>query len=346
MKVMVTGGAGFIGCCAVERFLRRGDRVTVVDNLSRRGSDHNLSWLKGIGPVDYAAADMRDVHALKKIFSDGSYDAVLHLAAQVAVTSSVRHPRHDFECNALGTFNLLEAVRLSGQEPLILYSSTNKVYGELEGVESREGKTRYTLSQGVTERQFLDFHSPYGCSKGSADQYVRDYARIYGMKTVVFRQSCIYGPRQFGLEDQGWVAWFAIALLLGRPLTVYGNGKQVRDILYIDDLLDCFDRAIERADVLKGEIFNIGGGQECSISLLEFLALLEELTGKKTEVAFANWRPGDQKAYISDISRARTLLGWEPRVTPRQGLEKVIAWIEENRDSITDVLDEEKHIHM
>src|SRR4051812_17766695 len=241
MKWIVTGGAGFIGCHAAARFHQAGHRVVVVDNLSRRGADTNLGWLREQGVNEFVKADVRDAAAMNALLSrHADADAVLHLAAQVAVTTSVADPRADFEINALGTFNVLEAVRTAaGGRPAVLYSSTNKVYGNLEHVRVIERDGRYAYEDrpdGVDEREPLDFHSPYGCSKGAGDQYVRDYARIYGLRTVSFRQSCIYGTRQFGIEDQGWIAWFCVATVLGRPFSIFGDGKQVRDALWIGDL--------------------------------------------------------------------------------------------------------------
>ena len=249
-------------------------------------------------------------------------DAVLHLAAQVAVTTSVADPRADFEINALGTFNVLEAVRLAGAGPAVLYSSTNKVYGNLEHVHVVERDGRYAYENfptGVDESEPLDFHSPYGCSKGAGDQYVRDYARIYGLKTVVFRQSCIYGTRQFGIEDQGWIAWFCLATLRGQPFTIFGDGKQIRDTLWVDDLINAYEAAIERIDTVSGEVFNVGGGPSNTLSLLELVAMLEAHFGRKLNPPFADWRPGDQRVFVADIGKAERLLGWRPEVSTARG---------------------------
>ncbi len=338
MRTIITGGAGFIGCNAAARYIRRGDQVLVLDNLSRPGADLNLRWLQSIGPFEFIEGDIRDYGLLKDIFSrEEKIDSVLHLAAQVAVTTSVTDPRNDFEVNALGTFNVLEAIRESGTSPAIVFSSTNKVYGNLDDMPIRQEKTRYSFGgnkPAVREVQPLDFHSPYGCSKGSADQYVRDYSRIYGFKTVVMRQSCIYGPRQFGIEDQGWVAWFIIAALTGKKITVYGDGKQVRDILYMDDLLDSFDAAIRNIDRCAGKVFNVGGGPENTISLLEFLDLLEEYFDRKIDYTFSDWRPGDQKIYVSDITKAAQGLNWKPQVTNREGIKRLYDWVSENKQTI------------
>ena len=335
MKVIVTGGAGFIGCNAAARFIGRGDDVVVIDDLSRRGAKSNLEWLQARGKLTFEKADIRDQQAMVRIFA-ANRDAglVLHLAGQVAVTISVTDPRLDFDINALGTFNVLEAVRLAGITAPLIYSSTNKVYGGMEdvGVVERDGRYAYAdLPQGVSEERNLDFHSPYGCSKGAADQYVRDYHRIYGVRGVVFRQSCIYGYRQFGFEDQGWVAWFTIASLLGQPITVYGDGKQVRDVLFVDDLVDAFEAAAARIDVTAGKIYNVGGGPTNVMSLLDLLGHLERRTGKPIRYERAGWRPGDQRVFVSDISKAKDELGWRPRTDWKDGLDKLYEWVDGNR---------------
>jgi CDP-paratose 2-epimerase len=245
-------------------------------------------------------------------------------------------PRQDFEVNALGTFNVLEAARFSGRQPAILYASTNKVYGGMENVPVSEAATRYyytNLPNGVPETMPLDFHSPYGCSKGAGDQYMRDYYRIYGLPSVVFRQSCIYGPRQFGVEDQGWVAWFVIAILTGRPITIYGNGKQVRDLLYIDDLLNVYDAALERLDTAAGQAYNIGGGPENTLSVWkEFQPILERYFETEIPAEVGDWRPGDQRVYISDTRKAQSSLGWKPEVGVEGGIRRLIEWAKENRE--------------
>ncbi|HEY89758.1 MAG TPA: NAD-dependent epimerase/dehydratase family protein [Thermoflexia bacterium] len=334
MHYLVTGGAGFIGSNYVWRRLQQGERVTVYDNLSRPGADANLAWLRsefGADAFTFIQGDVRDAPLLTATARDA--DLILHLASQVAVTTSVAQPRADFESNALGTFNVLEAARLSGRAPSVLYASTNKVYGGMEQLAVEEGATRYRYRDypyGIPETQPLDFHSPYGCSKGAGDQYVRDYARIYGLRTVVFRQSCIYGPRQFGVEDQGWLAWFIIAALQGRPITIYGDGKQVRDVLYITDLLDAYDAATERIEQVAGEIFNVGGGPEQVLAIWsEFGPLLAELLGREIPVARDSWRPGDQRIYVSDIRKAQRVLGWEPQVSVRAGVARLYEWVVE-----------------
>jgi CDP-paratose 2-epimerase len=331
----ITGGAGFIGANYVNRLLERGEKVTIYDNLSRAGSRRNLTWLQdkfGQDGFQLVIGDVRDASLVRN--SCLSADIILHLAAQVAVTTSVVDPREDFEVNAGGTFNLLEAARLNGRSPVFLYASTNKVYGGMENVRVVEDDTRWRyadLPQGCPETQPLDFHSPYGCSKGAGDQYVRDYARIYGLKTVVFRQSCIYGTRQFGVEDQGWVAHFCIAAALGRPISIYGNGKQVRDVLWIGDLVRAYDLAAGHVDIAAGQIYNVGGGPAKAMSVwAEFGPLLEELAGHPIPVKYGDWRPGDQPVYISDISRAQRELGWTPQVGLREGIARLWRWVAEN----------------
>src|SRR3990172_1973116 len=289
MLYIVTGGAGFIGSNTVHRLLREGHRVVVIDNLSRPGSRRNLDWLQQAGgDLTFVLQDIRDFDGLRRAVRPHPAEAVLHFAAQVAVTTSVTDPRQDFEINALGTFNLLEALRAESLNPIVLFTSTNKVYGALAHLKVEETKTRYRyadLPEGVSEAPPLDFYSPYGCSKGAADQYVHDYGRIYGLRTVVFRNSCIYGRRQFGIEDQGWLAWFVIAALLGRPIKIYGDGKQVRDVLFVDDLVEAMLRAVQRPEITQGQAYNIGGGPENSLSVwAEFGPLLAELRGPPIQV--------------------------------------------------------------
>jgi CDP-paratose 2-epimerase len=334
---LVTGGAGFIGSNCVDRLLARGEQVIVYDNLSRRGAEANLSWLRekhGANSFRLAVADVRDAPALQGPAE--SADVIVHLAGQTAVTTSVEEPRSDFEQNALGTFNVLEAARLAGTRPIVLYSSTNKVYGGMEDVGVVEKETRYAYGghpRGISEDYPLDFHSPYGCSKGAGDQYVRDYSRIYELPTVVFRQSCIYGPRQMGVEDQGWVAWFIIAAVTGNPITIYGDGKQVRDVLYVDDLLDVYDAAIERIETGAGQVYNVGGGPDRTLSIWrEFGPLLEELVGQPVPVSYKDWRPGDQLVYVSDIGKAEKDLGWRPKVGVEQGMRWLYEWVVANKD--------------
>lgn len=333
---LITGGAGFIGCNLADYLLARGEHVTIVDNLSRPRTPLNLAWLQERygSRLRFVQADIRDAAAMQAVIP--GHQVVYHLAGQVAVTTSVQDPRSDFEINALGTLNILEAARLASEPPIVFFASTNKVYGGMETVAVVEDETRYRyrdLPHGVPEHQLLDFHSPYGCSKGAADQYVRDYARIYGLKTVVFRQSCIYGPRQFGVEDQGWAAHFAIAALLNRPITIYGDGKQVRDMLYVDDLIAAYMAALDRIDQVSGRIYNIGGGPQNALSIwAEFGPLLSRLIGREISVRYGDWRPGDQPVYISDISLAQRELAWQPQVSVYEGVERMVGWIRDHLD--------------
>lgn len=342
MNILVTGGAGFIGSHVAEYYARKGDEVIVLDNLSRweilEGTLGNVfsnwDYLKKFPNVSLVKGDVRNFDDVKKIAGD--VDAIIHTAAQVAVTTSIKEPKLDFETNVLGTFNVLEAARLTNAA--VVYCSTNKVYGEnINGIPVVEGAKRYNFAdekyaKGISEVFRVDgtWHTPYGCSKLAGDIYVQDYADSYGLKTGAFRMSCIYGERQFGMEDQGWVAWFTIATLLGKPITIYGNGKQVRDVLHVSDLVRAFDRFL--TSNLKHEIFNIGGGAENTLSLLELLDLLEQFVGKRPKISFAGWRLGDQKVYISDISKAAKKLGWKPRVSPDEGVKKLVDWVSANLD--------------
>lgn len=335
-KVLITGGAGFIGSNLADGLASRGHDVTIFDNFSRRGSEANLAWLRdrhGDALRAYTG-DTRDYEAIRAA-TEGQR-VIYHCAGQTAVTTSVTDPRRDLEENLLGTFNALEAARQVGDHPIFVYTSTNKVYGAMEDltVVERNGRYEYDdLPYGVPETRPLDFHSPYGCSKGAADQYVRDYYRIYGLPTIVFRQSCIYGPRQMGVEDQGWVAWFVIAAVSGSPITIYGDGKQVRDVLYIEDLVRAFELATERIEVTRGEIYNIGGGAENTLAIWsEFGPLLSRLLGSRVDpAAFAGWRPGDQPVFICDIRKAERDFGWRPRVGVTEGISRLVDWVKANR---------------
>jgi CDP-paratose 2-epimerase len=337
MKILITGGAGFIGTHLAKHFSDRGDRIAVLDNLSRRGSELNLRWLEEHIPgLEFIRGDVRD--AATVVRAARGREAIFHLAAQVAVTTSVTNPREDFEINAIGTFNALEAARTSKANPIFIYTSTNKVYGGMEQAKVVEDPARYRLADlpmGVAEDWPLDFHSPYGCSKGAGDQYVRDYARIYGLPTVVFRQSAIYGERQFGVEDQGWLAHFVISATLGRPITIYGDGKQVRDMLYVGDLVRAFERAVEQMETVRGRVFNIGGGPGFTLTIWsETGPMLEQLSGRTLDVRYGKWRPGDQKVYVSDIRKAQRELGWKPEVGPKEGLARLWKWAQENRGDL------------
>lgn len=332
---LVTGGAGFIGTNYVHRLLARGEQVVILDDLSRHGARLNVAWLQqrfGKDAFALTVGDLRDAETVTACAR--AADVVVHLGGQVAVTASVRDPRGDFEANALGTLNVLEAARLSGRNPIFLYASTNKVYGSLAGVELVEEPTRWRykdLPDGCAESQPLDFASPYGCSKGTGDQYVRDYARIYGLRTVVFRQSCIYGPRQFGIDGQGWLAWMMLTALEGRPMMIYGDGKQTRDVLYVDDLLDAYDAAVARSDAVAGQVYNIGGGRGNVLAVwAEFGPMLESLLGRPIAAEHGPWRPGDQRVFYADVTKASRDLDWEPTVTLEDGIRSLFAWVQEH----------------
>lgn len=336
-RYLITGGCGFVGSNLTSALLADGHAVTVFDNLSRRGTERNRDWLlaKNDPNLTFIRGDIRNFDEIRQATASQPFDVVIHTAGQVAVTTSVTDPREDFMINALGTFNVLEAVRALDRRPALLLTSTNKVYGGMEEVKVVERNGRYeyeSLPEGVSEEQPLDFHSPYGCSKGTADQYVRDYARIYDIPTVVFRMSCQYGPRQFGNEDQGWVAHFVIAAEKGRDITIYGDGKQVRDILYVDDLVRAMRAATDQIETTRGRIYNIGGGPPNAMSLLELIALLEELVGRKIPVRFGDWRPGDQPVYISNIGKARNDFGWSPSISKAEGIRRLLTWVRENRE--------------
>ena len=342
MRVLIFGGAGFIGSNAAEFYAKSGNEITIFDNLSRKGTTANLKHLQDKFPykIEFVHGDIRVKNDLSKLNSILSRtDLVLHLAGQVAVTTSVTNPEEDFEINARGTFNVLEKVRemkeKSGNNPILIYSSTNKVYGGMEDIKIAEKEEEYdyeNLPKGIDEKRLLDFHSPYGCSKGTGDQYVRDYARIYGLNTVVMRQSCIYGKRQFGVEDQGWVAWFTIANNLRKPITIYGDGKQVRDVLWVEDLIKAYDLARQNIQISRGKCYNVGGGHSNKMSLLQLIGKLEK--NKKFNCSFGDWRPGDQKVCIMDISKAKSELGWEPTISPDEGIKILNEWVKENLNEI------------
>lgn len=336
-KYLVTGGAGFIGSNYVDFLLKNDHEVTIYDNLSRSGGEANLAWLRenhGENSFELDQGDIRDADRIAKAAK--GKDIIIHLAAQVAVTTSVIDPREDFEINALGTFNVLEAARSSGKNPIFLYSSTNKVYGGMENEKVVEEETAYryvNLPMGAPENLPLDFHSPYGCSKGAGDQYVRDYARIFDLPTVVMRQSSIYGTRQFGIEDQGWLAWLTIAAVTGVPITIYGDGKQVRDVLHVQDLVAFYELAIENLDKTAGEVYNIGGGPQNTLTIWsEFGPMLEKMLGKKIQVKWDDWRPGDQRIFVSDIRKAETELGWKPKISAKEGVRKMYDWVTANQE--------------
>jgi CDP-paratose 2-epimerase len=332
--VVVTGGAGFIGCNIADALAARGRPVVIFDNLSRHGADEHVRWLKERhgDRIETEVADIRDGEAVRRAVARAS--AVLHLAAQVAVTTSLDRPMDDFEINARGTLNVLESVRLLNPHASLVFASTNKVYGQLidNGTLVRRGN-RYVVSDsrlaaGVSAAAMIDLYSPYGCSKGVADQYVRDYARVYGLRTAVLRMSCIYGPRQFGTEDQGWIAHFMLQSIRHRPITIFGDGLQVRDALYIDDAVAAWLGTLDRIDAVRGGIFNLGGGPANAVSLLELLDLIAQLRGERPEVRFSGRRPGDQPWYVSDIRAIAKASGWQPHVTLRNGLPSLERWLE------------------
>ncbi len=338
--VLITGGAGFVGSNLAERLLQDpGTRVRLFDDLSRAGVEQNLAWLQGMAfgdRLEFQRGDVRNASALCKAAKDAT--EIYHLAAQVAVTTSVEEPRSDFEVNAAGTVNVLEAARRSGRHPYLLFTSTNKVYGSLESIPVSVDGTHYRAVAprfaGVTEAEPLDFHSPYGCSKGAADQYVRDYARIYGLRTTVFRMSCIAGPRQFGTEDQGWLAHFVYSVLERRPITIYGDGFQVRDILHVHDLMDAMEAAQRFADRTAGQIYNVGGGLERSVSVLEMLEAIAVETGIKPILRYSAIRPGDQPLYISNTAKLEADTGWQARHSSRETLQAIHRFWRENRATI------------
>ncbi len=336
---LITGGAGFVGSNLAHRLLDAGRRVRILDNLCRPGVEQNLQWLRqNHGErLEVMVADIRDAEAVDDAMS--GVTQVFHFAAQVAVTTSLAQPREDFAVNAQGTVNVLESARSQRQPPALLLTSTNKVYGALDDIPLTLEGQRYLpadlalRSQGIAESRPLDFHSPYGCSKGSADQYAIDYARSYGLTTCVFRMSCIYGPRQFGTEDQGWVAHFLLRALRGESITIYGDGRQVRDVLFVDDLVDAFLAAEQHAPKLSGRAFNIGGGPGSSISLLDLLDRIEQLHGTRPRTVLDGWRTGDQRYYVSDTRAFETATGWRRTVDPQAGIERLYSWLAEREQS-------------
>jgi CDP-paratose 2-epimerase len=337
--VLICGGAGFIGTNLAARLLAAGERVIIFDDLSRLGVESNLQWLQQPFPkqLEFELGDVCDRPAVSRIVRGCS--AVFNFAAQVAVTTSLLDPLHDFEVNTRGTLNILEELRLMKTPPMFLFTSTNKVYGNLGGLALRQTRNRYEpqhpalLSSGVSEVCPLDFQSPYGCSKGAADQYVLDYARSFQLPSVVFRMSCIYGPHQFGTEDQGWVAHFLLRALNERQIDVYGDGMQVRDVLFVEDLVDAFLAARRNIETVKGNAFNIGGGIASTISLLELIELIAGLHGERPQVEFHDWRIGDQKYYVSDTGKFQKATGWRPRTTVRSGLEQLYHWLMQSTNS-------------
>ncbi len=331
--VLITGGCGFIGSNLADALAARGTPVVALDSLARDGSRENAQWLKSRhgNLIEIRSGDIRDPEMVESCVA--STNAVLHLAGQVAVTTSLSNPIDDFETNAGGTLNVLEAVRRRNPQAPVLFASTNKVYGQvLDNEQVRRAAERYVPIDsryicGIGENAALDFHSPYGCSKGAADQYVCDYARVFGLRTAVIRMSCIYGPRQFGTEDQGWIAHFFIQALRGQPITIYGDGYQVRDALHVDDAVAAWLAVLDGIDIVKGQAFNLGGGAINSISLRELLALMQEMGRQPADVCYRSWRPGDQPWYVSDTAVLRRTLSWQPRVRLYDGLRSLDAWL-------------------
>ena len=330
--ILITGGAGFIGTNLADRLLSAGQSIIVLDNLSRDGVEHNLRYLcsKYAGLVRVEAADIRDRAVVRRVMPQVA--GVYHFAAQTAVTTSMVSPEHDFEVNARGTLELLEAARACHEPPFFLYTSTNKVYGGLSDVALAKVDERYEpaddalRARGISERRPLDFHTPYGCSKGTADQYVLDYARAFGLPATVFRMSCIYGPHQCGTEDQGWVAHFALRALAGEPISIYGDGSQVRDLLFVEDLVDALVLAREHIAHMQGQAYNVGGGVANSASVIQVVRQIEQLHGS-VAVSFGEWRPSDQRYYVSDTSKLRAATGWSPRVDVATGVERMYQWL-------------------
>lgn len=330
---VITGGAGFIGTNLADRLLREGRRVLVLDDLSRPGVQGNLRWLQEEhgSRVGVEVGDVRDPKVVRRAVAGAA--SVFHFAAQVAVTTSVTDPMADFAVNLGGTLNVLEELRRLPSPPPLLFTSTNKVYGDLEDVaveqrgERHEPVSAALREHGIGEDRPLQFCSPYGCSKGGADQYVLDYAKSYGLPTVVFRMSCIYGPHQCGNEDQGWVAHFLMQAMAGRPITLYGDGRQVRDVLFVDDLLDAMLLAVDQVDRLGGRAYNMGGGPTSTVSLLELLDLITELEGERPDISFGPWRIGDQRWYVSDTRRFAEASGWSPEVRAVDGVRRLHEWL-------------------
>jgi CDP-paratose 2-epimerase len=340
VKLLVTGGCGFLGSNLASDALSRGDELLIFDNLYRNGSRENLSWLQAQGKFSFEHGDIRTQNDITRIVQSFKPDVIFHLAGQVAMTTSITNPRMDFEVNVMGTHNLLEAVRQHIPDAIVVYSSTNKVYGDLEQYTYSETDTRYQCNEqpnGITEQSQLDFHSPYGCSKGAADQYMLDYARIFGLKTVVFRHSSMYGGRQFATYDQGWVGWFCQKAVetskgpLKEPFTISGTGKQVRDVLHADDMKRLYMAAIGNIDKAKGQAFNIGGGIDNSLSLLELFALLEKLTNVKLNYTKLPVRESDQRVFVADITKAKQLLNWQPMVSADDGVARMVEWVRRSK---------------
>ncbi len=338
MKLLVIGGCGFLGSNLASFGIKEGYDVTVFDNLSRLGAASNLEWLKSFGDFKFVHGDTRNRNDVDIVIKEGQFDAILHLAGQVAMTTSIADPYKDFQINTMGTVHVLDAIRRYSPQTVMTFSSTNKVYGDLEQYTYEEMETRYECKEwknGFNESVPLDFRSPYGCSKGAADQYMLDYARIFGVKTVVFRHSSMYGGRQFATYDQGWIGWFCEKAIEKKKnpscetFTISGNGKQVRDILHAEDMIQLYYKAIDNVDKIAGQVFNIGGGMEQSLSLLELFDMLNQMLGIKLEYTQLPPRISDQKVFVADITKIHDAIGWLPKVTAHDGIEKMIKWAEE-----------------
>jgi CDP-paratose 2-epimerase len=337
MKYLITGGCGFLGSNLASEVLAKSEELYVFDNLYRESTYKNLEWLRSKGKFKFIHADIRNWNDIENVIKSIKPNVIFHLAGQVAMTTSLENPRMDFEVNALGSLNILESVRKYSPDSIVIYSSTNKVYGDLEYFNYQETETRYVAvdyPNGFDENLKLDFHSPYGCSKGAADQYMLDYARMFGLKTVVFRHSSMFGEGQFSTYDQGWIGWFCQKALETKKgsideFTISGNGKQVRDVLHAEDVVDLYFKAVERIEGAEGQAFNIGGGMENSVSLLELFEMLGKELDVKLRYKKLPWRVSDQKVFVADISKARERIGWQPKIDKRIGIRKMLRWIRE-----------------
>lgn len=338
MKFLITGGCGFLGTNLASHLIENGEEVIILDNFFRVGSRDNLNWLKSIGKFSFHEMDTRDAQAISKLVADCKPDCVFHLAGQVAMTTSIANPRLDFEINVQGGINVLEAVRQHAPEAAVFFSSTNKVYGDLKFARLEERETRYVAPdypQGFDENVPLDFQSPYGCSKGAIDQYMLDYQRIFGLRTVVFRHSSIFGGRQFPTYDQAWIGWFITQALAQRAnpkseaFTISGNGKQVRDVLFADDIVSCYMAALKNINTCQGQVFNIGGGMKNSLSLLELFDVLQSELDLELRYRQIEWRPSDQRIFVADIAKANKTFGWKPELDYKTGIRRSAEWLKQ-----------------
>jgi CDP-paratose 2-epimerase len=335
MKYLITGGCGFLGSNIAAELIRQGNNPILFDNLSRYGADKNLLWLNGLGNCEFVHGDIRNEDDCNNLIKKYKPNVIFHLAGQVAMTTSILRPRYDFEVNALGSLNMLESVRKYSPQTGIVYSSTNKVYGDLENLAYKEDQTRYHIIKypnGLPESVSLDFHSPYGCSKGTADQYMQDYSRIFGLKTVVFRHSSMYGGRQFSTVDQGWIGWFCQQAIRQKsgdlsPFTISGNGKQVRDVLHAEDMVSLYLKASEKINLINGQAFNVGGGIVNSLSILELMNILEEIVHIKLNWTHIEARESDQKVFVANLDKLKSALDWTPKVSKEDGISRMVDWV-------------------